>query len=129
MREVKDVVGGVTHKNGVGDGRNRNIRQLVQHLVGQSEQQFTPQDHDVLRFWTVLAPTLLWHAIEFTMEGWNPHDATEHGCAASNSIIYSFFFDEWSQITSSNQKVGRGRRNRQSNHDDVRNPNSNNKRQ
>jgi hypothetical protein len=88
--------------------------------MGQSEQQVTPQDQDVLRFWTVLTPTLLRPAIEFTMEGWNPLDATEHGFAASKSIIDSFFFDELSQITNSSQKVGRGRRNRQSNHDDVR---------
>jgi hypothetical protein len=51
---------------------------------------------------------------------WNPLDATKHGFAASKSIIDSFFFDKWSQITSSSQKVKRGRRNRQSNHDDVR---------
>jgi G-patch domain len=94
IEKVKDAVGGFTH------------RQLVQDLVGQLEQQLSPQDQDVLRFWTVLAPTLLRPAIEFTIEGWNPLDATEYGFAASKSMIDSFFFDEWSQINSSSQKVG-----------------------
>jgi tuftelin-interacting protein 11 len=95
MNKAVEIVHQIKSITAHGSGVNaQNVREQVEALVLQMEQQFTEKDKQDLQFWTVLAPTLLTPAMEASLERWKVLDTSNEGKTASVKIIDSFF--EWS---------------------------------
>jgi tuftelin-interacting protein 11 len=88
MEKTIQIINQVDELTTRGDSDSANMLSGVQDLIRELEEDFSPQERQSLKFWEIIAPSLLSPIIKLQLDRWDP---LEDDIAKSREVIDSIF--------------------------------------